>query len=245
VIFMVIGARPARGLRVRPDLGSPNMGAVNPDERSPTGDEGSEMAMFPLGTVLVPGMSLPLHVFEKRYRVMMDRCLAASREFGVTLIERGSEVGGGDVRTAVGAVARILEADQAPDGRWGVLAVGTRRIRVRSWLDDDPYPRALVSEWPDVKPQNGAAVESAYTDLVRRARSVLAQLAELGFPARPLAEIDSHPDPGLWELALMLPFGAMDRYHLLCSDGPASRVVLMAELMDGLEIEVKARMAEG
>ena len=95
------------------------------------------------------------------------------------------------------------------------------------------------------KPQNGDAVESADTDLVRGDRSGLAQLAELGFPARPLAEIDSHPDPGLWELALMLPFGAMDRYHLLCSDGPASRVVLMAELMDGLEIEVKARMAEG
>jgi Lon protease-like protein len=105
--------------------------------------------MFPLGTVLVPGGLLPLHVFEPRYRRMVADCLAGDRRFGVVLIERGSEVGGGDVRTDVGTMARIVQAEEAPDGRWGLVALGVERIRVDAWLPDDPYPRAETSEWPD------------------------------------------------------------------------------------------------
>lgn len=106
--------------------------------------------MFPLGSVLVPGMILPLHVFEERYRRLVHDCLAGDGEFGVVLIERGSEVGGGDVRTDVGTVARIVQADELPDGRFVVGAVGVRRIRVSRWLEDAPYPRADVADWPDV-----------------------------------------------------------------------------------------------
>ena len=105
--------------------------------------------MFPLGTVLLPSLLLPLHVFEPRYRTLVDDCVAGDGEFGVVLIERGSEVGGGDVRTDVGTVARILEVERFDDGRFAVAAVGTRRIRVERWLDDDPYPRAEVHDWPD------------------------------------------------------------------------------------------------
>jgi len=102
--------------------------------------------MFPLGTVLVPGMVLPLHVFEPRYRQMVDDCMAADRTFGVVLIERGSEVGGGDVRTDIGTRAGIVRAEQQPDGRWGLIAVGLRRIRVDRWLPDAPYrgPRSAI-----------------------------------------------------------------------------------------------------
>jgi Lon protease-like protein len=94
--------------------------------------------MFPLGVVLFPGMALPLHIFEARYREMIQDCLRHGQEFGVVLIERGSEVGGGDQRSDVGTVAHITEAAQLPDGRWALLAVGTRRIRVQTWLPDDP-----------------------------------------------------------------------------------------------------------
>src|SRR3954447_12098654 len=102
------------------------------------------LPMFPLGSVLLPSVFLPLHVFEPRYRALTEHCLAGEREFGVVLIERGSEVGGGDVRSPVGTVARILEAVQFDDGRWALGVVGTRRVRVTAWLDDDPYPRAEV-----------------------------------------------------------------------------------------------------
>ena len=105
--------------------------------------------MFPLGTVLFPGALLPLHIFEERYRQLVKDCLADEPEFGVVLIDRGHEVGGGDVRREVGTVARILEVAELPDGRYFLQAAGVRRIRVQSWLDDAPYPRADVEEWPD------------------------------------------------------------------------------------------------
>ena len=68
------------------------------------------LPMFPLGTVLFPSVFLPLHVFEPRYQELTRDCLAGDNEFGVVLIERGSEVGGGDARFDVGTVARIIEA---------------------------------------------------------------------------------------------------------------------------------------
>src|SRR3989442_3963737 len=103
--------------------------------------------MFPLGTVLFPYATLPMHVFEPRYRALLGDCLKSDApEFGVVLIERGSEVGGGDVRFRTGTVARIVEAAELPDGRWVLVTVGTRRIRVHDWLAEEPYPRAEVKD---------------------------------------------------------------------------------------------------
>ncbi len=80
------------------------------------------LAMFPLQTVLFPGAILPLHIFEPRYRKMLADCLSGDGTFGVVLISRGSEVGGGDQRVAVGTEARIEEASRFDDGRWAVIA---------------------------------------------------------------------------------------------------------------------------
>lgn len=118
--------------------------------------------MFPLGSVLLPSMVLPLHVFEERYRAMVRDCLAGEREFGVTLIERGSEVGGGDIRAMAGTVAEIVQAEEFDDGRWGVVAVGARRVRVTGWLPDDPYPRAEVEDWPDEPTDDAEALQASF-----------------------------------------------------------------------------------
>ena len=109
-----------------------------------------ELPMFPLGSVLLPGMVLPLQVFEPRYRVLVDTVLLADEpEFGSVMIERGHEVGGGDVRASVGCIARIVDFTRHEDGLVTLVAVGTRRITVEDWLEDDPFPRALVADWPD------------------------------------------------------------------------------------------------
>ena len=100
--------------------------------------------MFPLGSVLLPGMLLPLHVFEPRYRAMVDRCLAGDHEFGVVLIERGREVGGGDVRTSAGTLARIAEARQFPDGRWALAAELGERVAPVASLELPEDPAALA-----------------------------------------------------------------------------------------------------
>src|SRR5688500_7660667 len=139
--------------------------------------------MFPLGSVLFPSVYLPLHVFEPRYRALVRDCLAGDREFGVVLIERGSEVGGEDVRTDAGTVARIVEAAELPDGRWALGAVGVRRLRVAAWLPDDPYPIAEVDDWPD--PEPGAGYAEALAACIGNLRRALALATEAGDATAP------------------------------------------------------------
>src|SRR3954449_13007516 len=99
------------------------------------------LPMFPLGTVLFPHAALPLHIFEDRYRALAETCLRADGRFGVVLIERGYEVGGGDTRFGVGTVARIVDAARTPDGRYLLATVGTERVRIKKWVRDRPPPR--------------------------------------------------------------------------------------------------------
>jgi Lon protease-like protein len=181
------------------------------------------MPMFPLGTVLVPSMVLPLHVFEERYRQLVDDCLAGSREFGVVLIERGSEVGGGDVRTMTGTVAEIVQAEQFDDGRWALGCIGTRRIKVTEWLADDPYPRAAVTTWDE--PSAPDDLDDRIAQALRGIRQALAWRAELGEPAAP-ATIDVTTDPVLasYQLIVVGPFGPADRQRLLELPDASSRV---------------------
>ena len=125
--------------------------------------------MFPLGNVVLPGELLPLNVFEPRYRQLVLDCLAADvPEFGVVLIERGSEVGGGDVRTSIGTVARIVRVVPLGNGRFEIAAAGIRRVSVLEWLADNPYPRSDVEDWPESEPVDGAALRPALERLVER-----------------------------------------------------------------------------
>ena len=110
-----------------------------------------ELAMFPLGSPLFPHMPLRLQVFEPRYLKMLAELIEARAvRFGVVLIERGTEVGGGEQRFDVGTVAEVTDLD-AQDGLVRLVAHGGSRFRVRDWLADAPYPRAEVVELPDLE----------------------------------------------------------------------------------------------
>lgn len=197
--------------------------------------------MFPLGTVLVPGMLLPLQVFEPRYRRMLDDCLSGDRSFGVVLIERGSEVGGGDARVDVGTLARIVQADELPDGRWALIAVGVQRIRVDGWLPDDPYPCAETTAWPD---EPGAGDDRG--DVLSLLRRSAALSAELGIATPPL-DLDLADDPVIasYQATVASPFGPADRQRLLASPTVPDRWALLDLLLaDHVEV-LEARIAHG
>jgi uncharacterized protein len=181
------------------------------------------LPMFPLGTVLLPGMVLPLHVFEPRYRQLVEDCEAGDGEFGVVLIERGSEVGGGDVRTNVGTVAKIVQTQSLPDGRYLLATVGARRLRVERWLDDDPYPRAEVADWPDVAPVDGELDELRRTleALVRRAAALRTELGERAAPVD-LTLVDD-PVLAVYQAMLAAAAGPADLQALLAAPTVAER----------------------
>jgi Lon protease-like protein len=186
--------------------------------------------MFPLGCVLFPSAVLPLHVFEPRYRTLVQTCLENDQEFGVVLITRGSEVGGDDVRTDVGTAARIVEAEQLPDGRWVLAAVGTRRIRVRAWLADDPHPLADIEDWPDTAPL--VDLDETYHDLRALLRRVLALKAELREPAAPvMVELADDPVLGGYQLGAVAPLGPADQQIILGAETVEDRLQVVGRLL--------------
>ena len=202
--------------------------------------------MFPLGTVLLPGGVLPLHVFEPRYRRMVIDCLEAdgTPEFGQALITHGSEAGGGDERAMIGTIAQMLQVEALDGGRYALVAVGTRRLRVNAWLPDDPYPLADVDEFPDVDPDpDGLAVQVAASHA--RVRAALALAAELGDVHVDLAETEIADDPlvATYHLSALAPVGPADRFRLLEAAGPMERLEVLDAVLDDVEAGLKFRLS--
>ena len=195
--------------------------------------------MFPLGSVLFPAMPLALQVFEPRYRALIARCVEAAErgepaELGVVLIERGAEVGGGDQRFDLGTVARLTHVAQLPDGRYAVAATGTRRVAVRSWLPDDPHPRAEVDDLDELH-FDPALDTGLFERAEQQVRRCLALKHELGEPAAPAAvELDADPVAAGWQLAAIAPVSELDHLALL---GSASCTDLLGRLFEVAEEE--------
>lgn len=181
-----------------------------------------ELPMFPLGSVALPGVALPLQVFEPRYRALVMTCLTDDRLFGSVLIDRGSEVGGGDQRKDVGTLIRIIQSEELPDGRWAVVGVGIERLRVVEWLPDDPFPRCIAEAWPDGEPTNQTP------ELVGRTLdATLGLMVRLGVDRSELSsrpELDPDPSFASFQLAALSPLGPLDRLKALETDGSDSRL---------------------
>lgn len=204
------------------------------------------MPMFPLGTVLMPTGILPLHVFEPRYRRLVEDCLAAPvPEFGVAMIERGSEVGGGDHRSRIATIARIVQGGQYPDGRYGLITIGTRRVQITEWLPDDPYPIADVVDWPDSAAGESVS-ERALSLVLSDVRRVAALAIELGEAQGDLdVELSDDATIASYQLANLAPFGASDRFALLAAPGPLKRVSLLRRFLAEREDSLRFQLLNG
>jgi len=194
------------------------------------------LPMFPLGNVLVVGGVLQLHVFEPRYQALVKECVASEdHEFGVVLIDRGHEVGGGDMRRVVGTVARMVQVAELGEGRYAVIAIGVRRLRVNAWLPDDPYPLADVEDWPDADDtdQDSQEMLQAVTARARRAAALALELGDEG--NEPGVELADDLLTASYQLIDLAPIGSADAYDLLCAAGPLARMKALDELLVGVE----------
>ena len=202
------------------------------------------LPMFPLGSVLLPSTLISLHVFEDRYRALARHCMAGDRRLGVVLIERGSEVGGGDVRFDVGTRAVIADAVELDDGRWILVLVGEDRVRVRRWLPDDPYPRAEVVVCEDAPA--GPEASGRRDDLERVLRQVLEHKAELGegAGAGPV-EISADPALATWQAVGLAPLGPLDAQRVLGTDGVGERLEMVVALLEDEASVLAQRLAGG
>ncbi len=187
--------------------------------------------MFPLGSVLFPHMPLSLRIFEERYVIMLSRVLQEDvSEFGVVLIERGQEVGGGEHRFTIGTVARIVQLE-ANEGFIGLVAEGERRFVVDEWLDDDPHPRAALTELEPLEWDDELLIMLvAAEDLVRGTLEHLGD--EHAWPAD--VELTDEPVARAWQLAGIAPLGPLDQVELLRSQTMAELLELLVEKTEAL-----------
>lgn len=214
--------------------------------------------MFPLSAVVFPGESMPLHVFEPRYRKLVADCLAAradeksaaevggehAAEFGVVLIRRGSEVGGGDERVTVGTLAGIEVATPLEDGRWVLVARGIRRIVVRAWLAEDPYPIAVVEELTSAPIGDFDKLLARAAREVRRARLLLSEMSDVASLGSDAALPDA-PEAAVWQLCERVPVSPYDRQRLLEAGDHRERLEVVIELAESVADDVARLMSGG
>jgi Lon protease-like protein len=187
-----------------------------------------ELAMFPLGSPLFPHMPLRLQVFEPRYLQMLAELIEAKKvRFGVVLIERGPEVGGGEQRFDVGTVAEVTDLD-AQDGLVRLVAHGGSRFRVRDWLADAPYPRAEVVELAELEwPADQQPLRDQAEQLVRRTLAKASEFADDLWPSD--IALSDDPVAAAWQLAAIAPLTALDQHKLL---GATSMVELLSDTLE-------------
>jgi uncharacterized protein len=206
------------------------------------------LPMFPLGSVLFPFSVLPLRVFEDRYKALMLDVMAGSGEFGIVLIERGSEVGGGDVRFTVATVAKVLELHQLEDGGSLIAVVGTRRVEVLNWINDERYPMADVRDLDaDLDEAGGGDVDSVALDsMISALRQVLAMRTELNEGGAPATiEFDESAVARVWQACAVLPVGPLDDLALLRCESSAQRIGLLQALIDDEALVLRNRLGSG
>ena len=189
-------------------------------------DEWSDLPLFPLNTVLFPGMVLPLHIFEERYKLMIGRCMEESRPFGVVLIREGEEVGGGATPYDVGTTAVIAGASRTKDGEYNLVTIGSERFRLLAIRNDLPYLVGSAEPWP----VSGGGAELArqrtksmltlfqqYLDLLIKAQGHRMEIEHIPEEPRALALLVA--------IALQVPL--VQKQYLLCR--PSVADLLRAE----------------
>jgi len=205
--------------------------------------------MFPLQSALLPGETLPLNIFEPRYARLVQDCIAMpDPAFGVVLISQGLEIGGGDVRSEIGALAHISEYADLGMGQYQLLASVGERIRVVEWLPDDPYPRAVVQAWPDEPgpPVTAERIGEVMDGILGLFGRIIAARGGRLRPDALAVDADIADDPSrhIYALAARVPMGQADRYAVLAAPTLAARVDALTDAIETVTAMVDFQLSE-
>ena len=184
---------------------------------------------------------MPLRIFEERYlKLLGDLVTQENPEFGVVLIERGSQVGGGDKRMNIGTIASVTDIGTS-EQFYGLESVGTQRFRVNAWLPDDPYPIADIDFLPDLIWEE--TLMPVRVHLETKARQLLAFASEFG-DLQYGADVVLSDDPidACWQLAGILPIGSLDQADLLECRSAEELLSRTYEIVKSADVALRAMM---
>jgi Lon protease-like protein len=184
------------------------------------------LALFPLNTVLFPNMLLPLHIFEERYKLMINTCLAQEKPFGVVLIYSGTEVGGQAVPHSVGTVAQIVNWERLSDGRVNILTVGARRFRITEYVKSDlPYLLGSIETWDD-EPVDAPYLAELVTEVRHNFTDYLTLLMSLADRVMTASQFELPSDPTVlsYHIATNLQVDISEKQDLLEEPSAVARL---------------------
>ncbi len=176
--------------------------------------EQRQIPLFPLNMVLFPGMTLSLHIFEERYRLMIGRCIQDAQPFGVVMLRSGEEVGDGAMLYEVGTTAHITQVERLPDGRMNIATLGYHRFKIQEVRHDEPYLVGVIEDFP---------IQGADDPLARRLAGDLAPLlqkyleifARLGKVDLQMETLPHDPTTLAFLTAIILQMPMKDKQELL------------------------------
>jgi Lon protease-like protein len=194
-----------------------------------------EIPLFPLNTVLFPGNTIPLHIFEERYKQMIGECIAEKRPFGVVLIREGREVGGTAEPFEVGTTARIVEAQALDDGKLNITALGIQRFRVLGIRRREPYLVGDVEMLTFDEEREDEPDDARLHELAARAGALFAEYVRLNLAlthqwSRTI-EMPSDPGPLADFIAHRLAVDLQAKQRLLEEQSPRHRLQTEAAVL--------------
>ncbi len=200
------------------------------------------LPLFPLNLVLFPGMALPLHIFEERYKDMIGDCIDRKEPFGIVLIKEGLEVGDPAVPFQIGTTANIVNVERLPEGRMNILTRGQQRFETAEVVQRSPHMvgqiRYLEEQAGEVSAELAAEASSQYSDFIRN----LSALAG-GWTAR--AEVPKEPIDLSYGIASNLDLPTSTRQELLELPTAQQRLEMLLPLLkqgnEALQEEVVKR----
>jgi uncharacterized protein len=194
----------------------------------------TRIPLFPLGSVLFPGLVLPLHIFEDRYRQLVRDLLdqPEPREFGVIAIRHGRETGVDGVSDLyeIGCMAEVRQIEAYEDGRYALVTVGTRRFRLLGLCDPAPYLEADIDLLPDEAGDEAAAV-GAVRPVQRAFLDYLGALADQRAVTFEVPELPDEPVLLSYLVAAAMVVDLTDKQRLLAAPDAARRLAADRELL--------------
>lgn len=176
--------------------------------------------LFPLQTVLFPQARLPLHIFEPRYREMIDRCVREDLAFGVVLIKEGSEVGAPAILHPAGVAARIVDVARLADGRMNIIVQGIVRFKLLEYFSELAYMTGTIEVWQDenVDLRKVELTARKATHLFKeyiRTVQTLSESESEGAEENETIDLPKDPTVLSYRIGSGLPINALDKQSLL------------------------------
>ena len=191
-------------------------------------DDLIELPLFPLNVILFPGMVLPLHIFEERYKAMIGDCIEREEPFGVVLIKEGQEVGGPAEPYTIGTSARITTVDRLEDGRMNLLTKGERRFETVGITQQVPH---MVGQVRYLEEQPGEVPEALMAELGEQYTTFLRNLSSLAGGWTASAEIPQDPIALGYGVASNLDLSQSIRQEILELDTAVQRLERLLPLL--------------